>query len=114
MFLSQTVTHFLFQAEELFSSPDVHPNDALVIVRELANATSESASTNRSQLPRDLITVSDIVAETVDLLLNSIQSNESKQVKEVNLNEVTTYQFVFRNIPWVTMYTPFVFRLKWC
>lgn len=74
----------------MFSSPDVHPNDALVVLRELAEAASDSASINRSQLPQDLITVSDIVAETVDLLLNSISSNGSKQnLKEVDLNEVT-------------------------
>lgn len=83
---------FSIQAEELFSQPDVQVTQALDVLRELADASSDLVATNVSQLPRDLETASNIVAKTVDLLLVSAAGNDTVNgtlLKEVYVNEVS-------------------------
>ena len=59
-----------------------------MVLKELAEATLASA-TNRSHLPRDLITVSNIVSKTVNLLLQTMSDNRS-EAADVNVTEVGT------------------------
>ena len=72
-----------------------------MVMRELAEAASNSAAANMSQLPRDLVTASDIVARTVDLLLLSAAGNginRSIPLKEVNINEVCTQYYCMKSV----------------
>ena len=73
---------------ELFSRPDVQPVEALAVVSELAVATAATAALDISQLPRDLITTSNIIANTVDLLLQSTNTS-AVHLTDVNISEVS-------------------------
>ena len=89
----------------MFAQPDVHPDEALVVVRELAEATMATASSSKtSQLPRDLATVSDIIAGTVELLL---QSTSADTVTKVSINEVSSdipYSIVMLHVSFSSLY----------
>ena len=76
-----------FQAEELFSRPDVQAEEALVVVSELAAASTPAAT---SQLPRDITTTSDILANTVDLLLQTTNNISDGHRNTVNISEVSS------------------------
>ena len=77
----------------LFSRPDVQPVEALVVVHELKEAASAVAASDISQLPRDINTASNIIARTVDLLLQSTDNSSAVNVTEVSVNEVRIYMF---------------------
>ena len=64
--------------------------DGLLVLRELAEATSNSAAANVSQLPRNIETAGEVVSGVVDLLLHSASGNASgdNPLKEVDVNEV--------------------------
>ena len=79
---------FSVQAEMLFSQPDLRPVEALVVVHELKEAATAVAVSDISQLPRDINTASDIIARTVDLLLQSMDNSSAMQLAEVSINEV--------------------------
>ena len=77
------------QAKELFSQSNVQVSDVLEVLRELADVASSSAATNMSQLPQDIVTASEIVSGTVELLLLRASGNGSGEA-QVEINEVCT------------------------
>ena len=74
------------QAEELFSRPDVKPDEALEVVGMLADVTTQIADPTTSQLPRDLNTGNDVISKTVDVLLRNVNNTENVNISKVSFN----------------------------
>lgn len=72
------------QAEELFSRPDVKPDEALEVVSLLADVTTQIADPTTSQLPRDLNTANDVTTKTVDVLLKNVNNTEDVNISKVS------------------------------